>query len=178
MDNDQQPEKFDIEWELNCDAQQARDLLAASVESFIRPWFVTKTNIKGFVLKDKFYIWPNTVFSSPSKIMISGRICTNGTTSTLTAKARLLPPYNIFTSSPALNWASGILMFVSWTCLAIGMFAGVEWLLNIAVPVFVVTCLFNLIQLVKFVQKPELVDTVNIVHGIFKEHIVEKGSVS
>lgn len=164
-------EKYKIEWDLNCSAKDALRILSESTENIIRPWFMTKTNIKGIIINNKFLIWPNTLFSAVTEIVLTGRIIQNGNNSQLIATARLLPPYNLFPSSQAANWFTGITMFIAWLCMAVGLVVGKDFLVKIFMPVFVITCVYNLIQLVKYIQKPELVDLKKHFHSIFKGHI-------
>jgi len=47
-------EKIEIEYVLNCNADYAIKILSESVENIIRPWFMTKTSIKGIIFNNKF----------------------------------------------------------------------------------------------------------------------------
>jgi hypothetical protein len=113
-------DKIRIEWELNCSASDALNQLSESLEFFLLPWFMTKTSVKGFIYNNKFLAWPNTFFSAPTQIILTGKITPNGKNSTLVATARLLPPFNLFPLKQSVNWISGLTMFAAW----LGMVAG------------------------------------------------------
>jgi hypothetical protein len=166
-------EKTRIEWELNCTANEAIDILSDSVENFIRPWFMTKTNLKGFILNKKFLIWPNTLYSGPTELVLTGKIIQNGEKSYLSATARILPPFNLFPSKQAANWLSGLAMFAAWLSMVAGLILENENIVTICMPIFIVTCAYNLIQFTKYIQKPELVDLKKRFHKIFSNHIVD-----
>lgn len=163
-----------MELVLDCSAKEAVDLLEQSVENPIRPWFMTKTSIKGFVYEGGFLIWPNTVFSGLTDIVVTGKISSNGERSKLSAYARILPPYRWFHSSFAINFISGLTMVVAWVGALISLITDNHHLLIIFGPLFMVTCSFNLIQTFKFIQKPELVDMRNRFRTIFANHIEEE----
>jgi len=172
--NNDNLEKFNLEWDLNCPADEALSLLSKSVECFVRPWFLTNTGMKGFIVGNKFLIYPNTVFSGLTDIVVVGKIDEIEDYSQLTATARLLPPFSWFPSKQSANIVSGLIMVISWVCIGVGMVTENSFLSSIFVPFFVVTCLYNLIQLTRFIQKPELIDLKDRFYRIFKNQVRDK----
>lgn len=163
--------KIQIELHLSCSANDAIKLLSESVENFILPWFMTNTSIKGFVVNNKFFLWPNTLFSTFTETVLTGQIIQNKEGSYLSATARILPPFNLFPNRQAANWLAGITMFIAWVISAAGMVLERKYLTDIFGPIFVVSCLYILIQFTKYIQKPELVDFEKRFRQIFKNHI-------
>lgn len=164
-------EKIKIELQLSCNENDAIQLLSESVENFILPWFMTKTSIKGFVVNNKFFLWPNTLFSACTETVLTGQIIQNGEGAHLSATARILPPFNLFPNKQAANWLAGITMFIAWVISAVGMVFDRMYLTDIFGPVFMISCLYILIQFTKYIQKPELVDFDRRFRQIFKNHI-------
>ncbi len=169
--NRKRNEKYKIELYLDCSKEEAIKLLSMSVENFLRPWFVTKTSIKGFIAKNKFLVWPNTIFSSINEIALTGKIVQDGEGSYLSATARILPPFNFFPNKQSVNWIAGITMFIAWVASATGMILEEMYLLKIFSPIFVVSCIYIIIQFTKYIQKPELVDLEKRFRQIFNDHI-------
>ena len=166
--------KFRLELNLKCSAQDAVNLLDQTVESPIRPWFMTKTSMKGFVHEDGFLVWPNTIFSGLTDIVVTGKISPVGDRSKLSAYARILPPFRWFPSTQILNWISGLTMVGAWVGMVVSVVTVNHHLIKLFGPLFAITCVFNLLQLVKFIQKPELVDMKNRFQTIFAHHIEEQ----
>ena len=164
-------EKIQIELNLTCSATEAIELLSESVENFILPWFMTNTSIKGFVVNNKFFLWPNTLFSTLTETVLTGQITQNKEGAYLSATARILPPFNLFPDKQAANWFAGIVMFISWVISAAGMALERMYLTDIFGPVFMVSCVYIIIQFTKYIQKPELVDFEKRFRQIFKNYI-------
>jgi hypothetical protein len=164
-------EKYQIELFLDCSEEDAIKLLSKSVENFLKPWFITKTNIKGFIVKNKFLVWPNTIFSSINEIALTGKIVQNGEGSYLSATARILPPFNLLPNKQSVNWIAGITMFIAWVASTAGMIIEEMYLPMIFGPIFMASCIYILIQFTKYIQKPELVDLGKRFRQIFKDHI-------
>jgi hypothetical protein len=164
-------EKIKIELNLTCSANEAIKLLSESVENFILPWFMTNTSIKGFIVNNKFFLWPNTLFSTFTETVLTGQIIQNEEGAHLSATARILPPFNLFPNKQTANWIAGFTMFFAWVAIAAGMVLDQMYLTNIFGPIFMISCLYILIQFTKYIQKPELVDFEKRFRQIFKNHI-------
>jgi hypothetical protein len=170
-DSTKDKDKFETELLLNCNAKHALGVLSASLDHILLPWFMTKTSIKGIIYKNKFLVWPNTIYSNITDIVVTGEIVPNGDKSCLKATSRLLPPFNLFKSKQLVNWFFGIFMVISWCCVAIGMVFDKEVIINIAFPILIIATLYIFIQFTRFIQNPELVDLHKRFHKIFKNYI-------
>lgn len=62
-------------------------------------------------------------------------------------------------------------MVLAWFGLLGAMFGGKEMLHLFFAAIFVISCLYNLIQFNRYVQNPELVDFENQFINIFREYI-------
>jgi hypothetical protein len=161
-----------IELELNCSLFNAVELLSNSVENFFLPWFISKTQIRGFITGNKFLVWPNTLYSGILDIVIEGELIEKEEIKLLSATARIMPPFSWFPNRTAVNWISGTSMVHAWLGCIAAMFLRNEIILIIFGSVFAVTCIYNLIQFKKYLQKPELVDIEKRFVQIFNQHII------
>jgi hypothetical protein len=161
-----------IEFELNCSLFKAIEILSHTVENFFLPWFISKTQIKGFITGNKFLVWPNTLYSGIFDIVIEGELIEKEEKTILSATARILPTFSWLPNRTAVNWMSGTSMVLAWFGCIAALFLKREIILMIFGCVFAVTCLYNLIQFKKYLQNPELVDIEKRFVQIFKPHII------
>lgn len=166
-------DKVSIEWDLTCTSAMAISLLSQSTESMIRPWFLSKTDVKGVIMGKRFILWPNTVVAGILETLIIGKIIPDGKQAHLSATVRLVPPYNLFPINQAVNWISGVLMVISWLLIVAGVVFDKELLTKIFVPLFLLTGILNLIQFTKYVVKPELTDLCKYLNNIFSKYRIQ-----
>ena len=171
-DSSKDKEKIKTELLLNCNAKHALGVLSASFDHILLPWFMSKTHIKGIIFKNKFLVWPNTIYSNITDIVVTGEIIPNDDKSKLIATARLLPPFNLFKSKQAANWFFGIVMVISWCCVAAGLFLEKTLLATIFTPILIISILYIFIQFTKYIQNPELVDLQERFNKVFKNYII------
>lgn len=62
-------------------------------------------------------------------------------------------------------------MVFAWLGIVAGLVLGKEYLIDIFMTLFLITCVYNLIQFTKYIQKPELVDFEKHIYIIFKNNI-------
>lgn len=162
-----------INWNLKCSHEEALSVLSNSVENVLLPWFFSKTNIKGFVINSKFYIWPNTLYSGISDICIVGKIEQSNSICNLTAKSKILPPFNLFKQNNKMNWLVGIIMIFSWLLLSFSLITENSTLETASFCLFIPSAIYILIQFNKYIQKPELIDLEKRLKEVFNNYINE-----
>jgi hypothetical protein len=57
MSSLENPNLLTLEWDLSCDVSKARDILAAALDTSLRPLIFGGGNIKGSITEDTIYIW-------------------------------------------------------------------------------------------------------------------------
>lgn len=169
--NTRYKEKTQIKLELNCSADYAIKLLSESVDTFILPWFMTKKNIKGFVFNNKFWVWPNTIASSINETALVGKIVQYKQRSYVSATAKIIPPFNLLPNKKVVNCIAVILMVSSWMLFAAGGIFALPYLTKIFGPLFMISCVYILVQFTQFIQKPELVSLEKRFCNIFENYI-------
>ena len=169
--NTRYKEKIQIGLELNCSADYAIKLLSESVDTCIMPWFMTKKNIKGFVFNNKFWVWPNTIASSINETALTGKIIQYKQGAYVSASAKIIPPFNLLPNKKVVNCIAVILMVSSWMLFAAGGIFAMPYLSKIFGPLFMIACVYILIQITQFIQKPELVSLEKRFCEIFKNYI-------
>jgi hypothetical protein len=120
-------------------------------------------------------IWPNTLyFGSFWGLIITGKIIEGNSNAHLSAKARLLPPFNLFPVKESIMWFFDVLMVIAWILIVLGVLFEKTFIAYIFIPIFLVSLLYNGIQFMKSMMlKPELLILEKIFYNVFKQYIIE-----